>query len=139
MTWLDDYFTNRTGAVHFQGKTSKVNHLSNGTPQGSSLSPVLFNMVINRLLQLNLGRNVKMTAYADDLAVHGSSIGEDFVYTQMTTALKNIETEAVHLGLKFSPEKCEALWYRCGDPYWNFKIAEQESHGGHQSSTSGSS
>ena len=47
---LDDYLTNRTGAVHFQGKTSKVNHLSNGIPQGSSLSPVLFNMVINRLL-----------------------------------------------------------------------------------------
>ena len=46
LSWLDDYLTNRTGAVHFQGKTSKVNHLSNGTPQGSSLSPVLFNMVI---------------------------------------------------------------------------------------------
>ena len=45
------------------------------------------------------------------------------MYTQMTTALKKIETEAVHLGLKFSPEKCEALWYRCGDPDWNFKIA----------------
>ena len=39
--------------------------------QGSSLSPVLFNMVINRLLQLDLGINVKMTAYADELAVHG--------------------------------------------------------------------
>ena len=123
LTWLDDYLTNRTGAVHFQGKTSKVNHLSNGTPQGSSLSPVLFNMVINRLLQLDLGMNVKMTAYADDLAVHGRSIGEDFVYTQMTTALKKIETKAVQLGLKFSPEKCEALWYRSEDPDWNFKIA----------------
>ena len=71
LSWLDDYLTNRTGAVHFQGKTSKVNHLSNGTPQGSSLSPVLFNMVINRLLQLDLGKKVQMTAYADDLAIHG--------------------------------------------------------------------
>ena len=71
LSWLDDYLTNRTGAVHFQGKASKVNHLSNGTPQGSSLSPVLFNMVINRLLQLDLGKKVKMTAYADDLAIHG--------------------------------------------------------------------
>ena len=123
LSWLDDYLTNRTGAVHFQGKTSKVNHLSNGTPQGSSLSPVLFNMVINRLLQLDLGSKVQMTAYADDLAIHGGPIGEDIVYEQMTTALKKIETEAMQLGLKFSPEKCEALWYRCVDPDWNFKIA----------------
>ena len=122
LSWLDDYLTNRTGAVHFQGKTSKVNHLSNGTPQGSSLSPVLFNMVINRLLQLDLGTNVQMTAYADDLAIHGGPIGEDIVYKQMTTALKKIEAEAIHLGLKFSPEKCEALWYRSVDPDWN-KIA----------------
>ena len=123
LSWLDDYLTSRTGAVHFQGKTSKVNHLSNGTPQGSSLSPVLFNMVIHRLLQLDLGSNVQMTAYADDLAVHGRSIGEDIVYKQMTTALKKIEARAMYLGLKFSPEKCEALWYRSVDPDLNFKIA----------------
>ena len=73
LLWLDDYVTNRTGTVHFQGKTSKVNYLSNGTPQGSSLSPLLFNMVINRLLQLDQGSKVQMTAYADDLAIHGGS------------------------------------------------------------------
>ena len=63
-----------------------------------------------------------MTAYADDLAIHGGPIGADTVYEQMTTALKKIETKAMQLGLKFSPEKCEALWYRSVDPDWNFKI-----------------
>ena len=121
--WLDDYLTNRTGTVHFQGKTSKVNHLSNGTPQGSSLSPLLFNMVINRQPQQDLGSKVQMTEYADDLAIHGGPIGEDTVYQQMTTALKKIEAKAMQLGLKFSPEKCEALWYRSVDPNWKFKIA----------------
>ena len=123
MMWMDDYLTNRTGTVHFQGKKSKVNHLTNGTPQGSSLSPTLFNMVISRLLQLDLGSKVQMTAYADDLAIHGDPIGEDTVYEQMTNALKKIETKAMQLGLKFPPEKCEALWYRSVDPDWNFKIA----------------
>ena len=68
MVWLDDYLTNRTGTVQFQGK--KSNHLTNGTPQGSSMSPTLFNMVINQLLQLNLGSKVQMIAYADDLLIH---------------------------------------------------------------------
>ena len=63
-----------------------------------------------------------MTAYADDLAIHGGPIGEDTVYEQMTTALKKIGAKAMQLGLKFSLEKCEALWYRSDDPDWNFKI-----------------
>ena len=82
--WLDDYLTNRTGTVQFQGKKSKSNHMTNGTPQGSSLSPTLFNMVINRLLQLDLGSKIQMIAYADDLAIHGGSIGEDKLYEQKT-------------------------------------------------------
>ena len=79
-------------------------------------------MVINQLLQLNLGCKVQMIAYANDLAIDGGPIGHDILYKQMTTALKKIETKAMQLGLKFSPDKCEALWYRSNDPDWNFKI-----------------
>ena len=67
-----------------------------------------------------------MIAYADDLAIHGGSIGEDNIYEQMTTALKKIESKAIQLGLKFSPDKCEALWYRSINPDWNFKIAGEK-------------
>ena len=83
-------------------------------------------MVINQLLQLNLCSKVQMIAYVDDLAFHGGSIAEDILYKQMTTALKKIETKEMQLGLKFSPDKCEALWYRGNDPDWNFKIAGEE-------------
>ena len=41
----------------------------------------------------------------------------------MANALKKIETKAMQIGHKFSPEKCGALWYRSVDPDWNFKIA----------------
>ena len=44
----------------------------------------------------------------------------------MTTELKKIETKVMQLGLKFSPDKCEAIWYRSNDPDWNFKIAGEE-------------
>ena len=67
-----------------------------------------------------------MIAYADDLAIHGGPIGEDILYKQMTTALKKIETKPMQLCPKFSPDKCEALWYRSNDPDWNFKIAGEE-------------
>ena len=32
----------------------------------------------------------------------------------------------MQLGLKFTPDKCETLWYRINDPQWNFKIAGEE-------------
>ena len=32
----------------------------------------------------------------------------------------------MQLGLKFSPDKCEAIWYRSNDPDWNSKIAGKE-------------
>ena len=126
LMWLDDYLTNRTVTVQFQRKKSKVNNLTNGTPQGSSLIPTLFNMVINQLLQLNMGSKVQMIACTDDLAIHGGLIGRGILYKQMTTALKKIETKAMQLGLKFSPDKCDALWYRSNDPDWNFKIAGEK-------------
>ena len=110
---------------NFKGNKSKVNSLTNGTP-GSSLSPTQFNMVINQLLQLNLGSKVQIIAYADDLAINGGPIGDDILYKQMTTALKKIGTKSMQLGLKFSPNKCEAIWYRSNDPDWNFKIAGEK-------------
>ena len=78
LMWLDDYLTNRTGTVHFQGKESKVNQQTHDTPQESS--PTLFNMVINQLLQRNLGSNLQMIAYADYLVIHGA-LSERTYYT----------------------------------------------------------
>ena len=124
--WMADYLTNRTGTIQFNGKKFTVNHLTNDTPQGSSLSPTLFHMVINQLPQLNLGSKVKMIAGGDYLAIHGGLIGEDILYKQMTTELKKIDTKAMQLGLKIYPSKCEAIWYRSNDPDRNFKIAGEE-------------
>ena len=83
-------------------------------------------MVINQLLQLNLGSKVQLIAYADDLAIHGGPIRHDILYKQMTTALKKIETKVMQLGLKISPDKFEALLYRSNDLDWNFKIAGEK-------------
>ena len=126
IAWLDNYLTHRSGIVQFQGESSATQTFNNGTPQGSSLSPTLFNMVINQLLQLNLGKGTQMIAYADDIAISISNMGEHKVYQKMTTALERIELEAVRLGLKFSPSKCEAIWYRSKNPEWHFKIAGKD-------------
>ena len=72
----------RIGTVQFQGKKSKVNQLTIGTPQGSSLRPTLFNMVINQHLQVDIASTVQMIAYINDPAIHGGPVGDVLLYYQ---------------------------------------------------------
>ena len=53
-------------------------------------------------------------------------IGDDILYIQMSTVLKKTETKAMQLCLKFSPTKCEAIWYRSQSPDIIFKITGEE-------------
>ncbi len=46
--WVQDFLQNRRSRVKFQGVVAKYKHFVNAPPlQGSCLSPMLFNMLIN--------------------------------------------------------------------------------------------
>ena len=107
-----------------------------GTPQGSILGPTLFNMVINQLLQLNLGIKVQMITYADDLAIHGVAIGDNILYKQITTVQKKIETKAMQLGLKLSQTSVRPYGIEATTQTGISRSLEKRSHGEHQSNTS---
>ena len=69
LSWIKDYVTGRAGMVKFMGKHSDIVQFQNGTPQGSLLSPMLFNLgpeeVLNRgdYSEKHYGQS-----YADDVA-----------------------------------------------------------------------
>ena len=72
-----------------------------------------------------------MIAYADDIAINICNMGE-LNYTKMTTALEIIGYEAACLGLKFSPSKYEAIWYRSKNPECLFRISGEVIPWSHQ-------
>ena len=125
LSWIRSYLEDRKGTVVFQGHCSDVRNFDNGTPQGGSLSPTLFNYVINEVLEMEFEAGIHLTAYADDLAVHGISRNEDSLWRKMTSALRRIEHMVSTLGLKFAPEKTEAVYFRFADPSWTFNINRQ--------------
>lgn len=86
LCWLEDFFSNREAVVRFQGHLSTVYQHQHGTPQGSTLSPTLFNALMECLLETDLGPGVRLLCYADDLAlvIHGGPY-----YTKAQKALSS--------------------------------------------------
>lgn len=67
LAWTRGYLAGRCTRVRFQGQLSATHHFENGTLQGGILSPFLFNVLMEDLVALDLGRGAHLFCYADDL------------------------------------------------------------------------
>jgi len=66
--WLQGWVAERRACVDIQGVWSKERIFKQGLPQGSVLSPLLFLVFIDDLLE-RLGKELRVSGFADDLAV----------------------------------------------------------------------
>ena len=75
-----------------------------GLPQGSALSPLLFSLYINNILnKLNEKNEIHLQAYADDIIIQGKDL-------QKIQEYYNKAKEMVkELDLEINPEKCELI------------------------------
>ena len=70
LRWVSDFLSDRKAYVSFQGHKSETKRFDNGTPQGSILSPTLFNAIINEvILNCKELKGIYVAAYADDLVI----------------------------------------------------------------------
>lgn len=60
LNWLRDYLSGRYQRVVLDGTTSDPVNVTSGVPQGSILSPLLFNIVMNSISKLPLLRNASL-------------------------------------------------------------------------------
>lgn len=67
LSWFKSYLTDRTQVVHINNISSNVAGIEYGVPQGSVLGPILFNIFINDLCDLEINGNI--TTFADDTVV----------------------------------------------------------------------
>ena len=93
-------------------KSEKIQHLR-GLPQGSSLSPILFNFYIDSLIDMiqqetlmmnSLGVTTNNLFFADDGNIHSNN------KSTIQKILDIAHTWEVDFGMKFSPEKCLVLY-----------------------------
>ena len=105
LTWISMYLSNRTATVLHRGvKSNIIRTFEQGTPQGGVLSPMLFNVLMHRLLsplQLQIGEEI--ICYADDICIKAPSP------TRMQSILNEFSSRAAECGLVISVEKTKAL------------------------------
>ena len=69
LRWVSDFLTARTAKVRFQGRLFTAHRHTLGTPQGSCINPLIFNTLVERLMETSYGRDSILLAYADDLTL----------------------------------------------------------------------
>ena len=100
----------RTFQVRFRSEYSRSYSLANGLPQGSSLSPTLFNIMINDLFD-TVPPNIEYSLFADDCAVWCVDSDSQHSIPRLQRALDKIDEWSRKNGCIFSPTKSAVVTF----------------------------
>lgn len=113
--FIRNFLTGRTARIRLDEEESiQVDMGSAGTPQGSVVSPMLFNLVMIGLSEkLDRIEGINHTVYADDITIWTTKdASEGDMENRLQGAVEAIENHLEGTGLECSPEKSELLLYR---------------------------
>lgn len=100
--------TNRTITVQTNNHNITV-LATRGTPQGGVLSPLLWIIIMNKLLQKLHADGFKAIGYADDLTVINQGKYLNTLCDRNQAAVRIVETWCNEVGLKVNPEKSDCI------------------------------
>ena len=97
-----EFFTNRKNQVYYNGAYSETLDWNSGTPQGSVLSPILFNYMLQDLPEQE---NIKTYVYADDITIATTVQTITEGRRNLEKYLKTLEKFTKDWGLVINPQK----------------------------------
>ena len=118
--FVKNFLTDREFNVRV-GTTTSENFIQEmGVPQGSILSPTLFNLKINSIVKC-LSDNVDTSLYVDDFLISYRSKNLNAIERKLQLCLRKLETWCNENGFKFSPTKTVCVHFTqtrkaCPDP-----------------------
>ena len=98
LKWIHKFLTDRKIQVRVGVEISDPLKLENGCPQGSVLSLILVNVIINTLQESLEKLSVSLSQYADDAAVWRANTNSNLALKQLQKALNAIEAWAIAWG-----------------------------------------
>ena len=107
--WLFCFFQDRTFMVIINQILSLVYKIETGVPQGGVLSPVLFSIFINDILNSQSNNKINSNLFADDLASSCSSKSIKKIEVELNIFLLNMEKWCFKWRLEINAKKCQYI------------------------------
>ena len=108
--WIKSFLEDRRTRVRFENANSKYRRFKAGTPQGSVISPLIFLLFINDILD-QLPPGVKASLFADDLALWVSDENLEEANRKLQDALNILTDWTRRWKLKINVGKCESVFF----------------------------
>ena len=99
LQWIESYLNGRKAKVCYQGCESEEMDLELGTPQGGVLSPILFNVLMDKIARHNFPKGTQILLYADDIVIQCINA------RVMNMALAELQNLCLHMGLVINEQK----------------------------------
>jgi hypothetical protein len=96
---IGSFLSQRKFRVSVEGEMSTPRLMQVGEPQGSVLSPTIFNMFINDAPQT---QGVQLALFADDTCLYASDRKEGFVVRKLQRGLSSMETWCERWNIKIN-------------------------------------
>lgn len=106
---IDSYLTNRKFQVAVGNKLSTKRIIEAGVPQGSILSPILFNIYISDIPKLNFS---SIAQFADDTAIYTQSRIQSKIVKNLEYDLKTLHNWCTKWKIKINSEKTTAILFK---------------------------
>ena len=106
--YFKKFLGKRYNRVRFKGTTSDFVEFKNGMPQGSPLSPILFNLYLSDI-QETISKGISQ--FADDLVIWETGLDLDNVCRKMNKKLFGLNKYLKNKNLTISTEKSVAVIY----------------------------
>lgn len=120
---ITSFLTNRSFQVKYQNSFSSIKESKAGVPQGSILSPFLYNLYI---ADIPTSENIKIYQYADDTAFTSTSHTPDFSINKLQQYLPTLELWLQKWKIKLNVAKSQAtIFTKCySRPHTNITLLQ---------------
>ena len=108
LEYLKCFLSERQSKVFYSNSYSKKTKLKYGLPQGSPLSPILFNIYINEIIK-QINKVCCIRAFADDIMYYKESDNLECLEIELNKITKKFYKICLSFNIFMSPSKCKVL------------------------------